>query len=61
MILENGYEIPEGMESMSCMNNCGFIIIWQVGKSDGVGEEMDRHLYMCPSQPKRRTFRMKGE
>lgn len=61
MILENGYEIPEGMESMSCINNCGFIIIWQVGRSEGVGEEMDRHMTMCPTNIPKKRFRTKGE
>lgn len=61
MILENGYEIPEGMESMTCMNNCGFIIIWPVGGHEGVGEEMDKHIVTCPTQPNHRTFRTKGE
>jgi hypothetical protein len=60
MILENGYEIPEGYESMSCFHNCGFIIIWQSGKHQGVGEKMDAHLEECPFKPKRSTFRTKG-
>jgi hypothetical protein len=61
MILENGYEIPEGMESMTCINNCGFIIIWQIGKSEGVGQRMDEHLALCLATKKRKTFRTKGE
>ena len=61
MILENGYEIPEGMESMTCFNNCGYILIWPVGKSEGVGEEMDNHLINCELRIRRKTFRPKGE
>lgn len=61
MILENGYEVPEGMESMSCIYNCGFIILWAVGKDDGVGERMDDHFALCPAKTHRKTFRTKGE
>ena len=60
MILENGYEIPEGYESMTCVHNCGFIIIWKSGNHEGVGEKMDSHLVECPSKPKRSPFRTKG-
>lgn len=61
MILENGYEVPEGMESMTCINNCGFIILWSVGSSDGVGERMDDHAEYCPVLKKQKRFRTKGE
>lgn len=62
MILENGYEVPEGMESMTCYNNCGFIILWAVGQSDGVGERMSEHYVFCPNRKiPRKTFRTKGE
>lgn len=58
MILENGYEVPEGMESMSCINNCGFIILWAVGNSDGVGERMDdHHEFFCPATKHERNER----
>ena len=62
MILENGYEIPEGMESMSCIHNCGFIILWNVGAHEGVGEQMDEHLLFCNGRKiPRNIFRTKGE
>lgn len=61
MILENGYEVPEGMESMSCINNCGFIILWAVGNYHGVGERMDYHMSQCPAVTNRKTFKTKGE
>jgi hypothetical protein len=62
VILENGYEVPEGMESMSCFHNCGFIILWAVGNSGGVGERMDEHYAFCPERPiPRNIFRTKGE
>lgn len=60
MILENGYEVPEGMESMSCYNNCGFIIIWKIGNSYGVGERMDSHIERCPAIEKKKIFKTKG-
>jgi hypothetical protein len=58
MILENGYEIPEGFESMTCFHNCGFIVIWKTGNHNGVGEKMDSHLEECPFKPKSRKGRL---
>jgi hypothetical protein len=60
MILENGYEIPEGYESMTCFHACGFIVIWKSGRHDGVGEKMDSHLEECPNKPRQSPFRTKG-
>ena len=50
------YDIPEGWESMSCFNNCGFILIWQVGEGEDVGEKMDIHYQECPSFPLHKRF-----
>lgn len=61
MILDNGYEIPEGMESLSCIFNCGFIILWAVGNDDGVGDRMETHYDLCPARKAKSTFRTKGE
>ena len=61
MILENGYEVPEGMESMTCYHNCGFIIIWKIGNSHGVGERMDDHVERCPAKFNEGKFRRKGK
>lgn len=40
------YIIPEGWESMSCIYNCGFFLVWQQGSPEGdkVGMVMDGHL-----------------
>lgn len=39
------YEIPEGYESMSCIYNCGFILVWSLSETIGdVGGVMDTHI-----------------
>jgi hypothetical protein len=40
------YDIPEGWDSMTCIYNCGFILIWQMGspEADNVGTLMRLHL-----------------
>lgn len=44
-VIVEGYEIPEGFESMTCIYNCGFILIWSLkdGARD-VGSVMDTHI-----------------
>lgn len=44
MIVGN-HEIPEGYESMSCIHNCGFILVWSLSEVIGdVGGIMDTHI-----------------
>ena len=39
------YDIPEEYESMSCIHNCGFILVWERALGAGnVGDVMDTHL-----------------
>jgi len=40
------YIIPEGWESMSCIYNCGFFLVWQHGTPEekNVGMVMSGHL-----------------
>jgi hypothetical protein len=45
------YDIPEDWESMSCIYNCGFVLVWQRGKSFDSGTQMDRHILIEHTQP----------
>jgi|TARA_R110000868_G_scaffold74293_5_gene214771 hypothetical protein len=40
------YDIPEGYESMSCIYDCGFLLVWQNGSPESLnaGLVMDGHL-----------------
>lgn len=40
------YDIPEGYESMTCIHNCGFFIVWASGSPEShyVMEVMNGHL-----------------
>jgi hypothetical protein len=38
------YEIPPNWESMSCIHNCGFVLVWERGKSYSAGLQMDEHV-----------------
>lgn len=29
-----GYEIPSGWESLTCIYDCGFFIVWEVGSPE---------------------------
>ena len=29
------YSIPEGWESMTCIYNCGFVLVWELGSPEG--------------------------
>jgi hypothetical protein len=60
MILDNGFELPDGYESISCIHNCGYFVVWKIGASEGVGEEIDYHYATCPNRFIRK-YRMKGE
>ena len=39
------YDIPEDWESMSCIYNCGYLLVWErrLGGGD-VGERMETHI-----------------
>jgi hypothetical protein len=44
-MIVGGHEIPEGFESMSCVYNCGFILVWNILEDVGdVGGIMDTHI-----------------
>jgi len=46
------YEIPEGFESMSCIYNCGFILVWSHKEGAGdVGSVMDNHIALTHIKP----------
>jgi hypothetical protein len=45
------YDIPEHWESMSCIYNCGFILVWERGKSYDSGLAMDAHIEMEHIKP----------
>ena len=45
------YEIPEHWESMSCIYNCGFILVWERGKSYDSGLAMDAHIELEHIKP----------
>lgn len=47
------WEIPEDYESMTCIYNCGYILVWKrspLGGSDA-GNEMDKHIIINHSYP----------
>jgi len=46
------YDIPEGFESMTCIYNCGFILVWShaEGAGDVVGV-MNNHLALTHIKP----------
>jgi hypothetical protein len=41
-----GFDIPSGWESMSCIHDCGFFIVWKIGspESFNVAMVMEGHL-----------------
>ena len=47
------YEIPENWESMSCMYNCGYILVWErkVNGGSDAGSEMERHIIIHHTYP----------
>jgi hypothetical protein len=45
------YEIPPDWESMSCIYNCGYVLVWERGKSFSSGSQMDEHLLIHHSGP----------
>jgi hypothetical protein len=45
------YEIPEDWESMTCIYNCGFILVWKRGLSNDSGNQMDRHILLSHTGP----------
>ena len=45
------YDIPPDWESMSCVYNCGFILVWERGKSFGAGLQMDEHIRLTHPEP----------
>lgn len=39
------YDIPEDWESMSCIYNCGYLLVWERALGGGdVGGQMDAHI-----------------
>ena len=45
------YDIPEDWESMTCIYNCGYILVWQRGKSNNSGLAMDSHILIEHTDP----------
>lgn len=45
------YEIPPDWESMSCIHNCGFVLVWERGKSYSAGLQMDEHIQISHPEP----------
>lgn len=41
------FDIPEDWETMTCIYECGFILIWERKSGGGdVGDTMERHLVL---------------
>ena len=48
MKIIGGVEIPEGWESVSCPNECGFFVAWEIPTQGvGVREMMATHFLFC--------------
>lgn len=45
------YDIPDNWESMTCIYNCGFILVWERGKAFDAGLRMDTHIELSHPEP----------
>lgn len=60
------YDIPEDWESMSCIYNCGYILVWKRGQTYDTGLTMEAHIMLEHEKPMPSffdwfRFRRKGE
>lgn len=47
------YDIPEDWESMSCVYNCGYVLVWKRSPIAGTdaGSQMDLHMLINHKKP----------
>lgn len=45
------YEVPDDWESMSCIYNCGYVLVWRRGGGHDSGLQMDSHIYLEHERP----------
>lgn len=48
--MDNQFD-PLHHESMTCINNCGYMLVWHRSTQDDPGMLMREHLDMCPGFP----------
>lgn len=50
------YEVPAGWETMSCIYNCGFVLMWKQNEYTDAGFVMDRHITLAHPEPQTSMF-----
>ena len=50
-MIVGGHDIPEDWESMTCIYNCGYILVWKRGQAFDSGLQMETHIYLEHERP----------